>query len=1548
MSDVVNNVDLDVDHNAAFAAAIDNRFGANASGMLTARLVQLAPPSLTPTAAPARPSAMPSAFVAVQPASLSQWLSRSDTLVIDIRPHAAFTNARLPHALSLSVPSTLLKRPLFSLERLAAMLPSVASRTRFLSWRSFDRILVYDADSSAIPDSSNIHGLLRKFRNESFGGQLAWIQGGFQAVWRDHRQYAYTDPPTPEVDTEDEDMDASPSLRTNHLPSAAFTAASTSLATSHKTKRPHPTSTFPASDAQSDRPAFNPFFDAIRQNVELSHGITERIPLRLPRRVRRRIDDLPFRWLQDIVRRADALPSLPVATDHMVSSDSDSDLPTRSTPLPEPDPADVDEGTEALAMQFYRIELAEQRRLMGVMEHHSKESGGVVAANMPSQQDAIFPFSITAGVEKGTKNRYRNIWPFEHARVRLHARHRRAPKPSVPVSSKPMFTSVSTPHHAPSSAPGSFHSLRTSHNLGSFRQGEGSPRSTSDTDSSDWDDYVNASFVQPLCTSRRYIATQGPLPATFTDFWTLVWEQNVHVIVMLTRQIEGAMVKCGAYWVDERFGPLRLKMLEESGEEIADAVPSRLNPFEATMASQQDTSTSNKSSESPTHSSMIRRVFELSHARYPSAGKRRIIQLQYLGWPDMNVPDDPRGVLSLVWEVQRAVEETKAEDASKLARAQPVHIVKPDFEPTSATSSDEVDECTGIAKNAMGDHAPVLLHCSAGVGRTGGFIAVDAVLDGVRREMRQRVYNIDSVPPATNASQTSVTRTLGNSNSDSSASSGPGTGSRSGSGLASGSCGELADASGSGSGSYLGSQGLRGSPEAPAAARSEDLMDVDHDNAAPLSEDNPSFEDTTGRRDAAGSIVGGTVSIPMSSGKADEVSNPAPVFAVASRSSSHLSPNADTSQPRNRDRGTECIVEESGPKANGEDVVYARGDGENGGLVVHVPFVVGDQDAPVQIGMDVDQDMRHDLSSVLVNGRSMETMVDTFTRRWAEIVQDETGVTRGVAIPMEGQGSSPGSGSDSKSEPNSNEQSPMAVGNTNDASHPVQLRAGLSAPLFPQTSVTSLVGSSSPEDSPGFDRLNQHRHHSHLFASSSATASSSSSPLTSISPGSISSHSAPNRESKEKMDIQASADFSTKGPEHSRVRTISAPPGQTRPPPPKLDLSAFSPHPATVASRNSTISGSASTSEQPSLAPAGALSSVGRHTEIFLSVKGAFITSISNTLPLGHSFTEISSPRQPYVALDALPSRAFASTSTAPQQGGFGNTPRPRSSATATGAALAPTTFGLFNYAQGQVARMQASLANSTAPSSSRVASGLSSEDESPPASRASSLPLSAQNTGTSSAQDVSAAESSHFEQRLPSKVFGPSDSSPPNSHLLAATQPPARSANVDYKDPRPLHGDHSPPPLSGFEDPICEVVQDMREQRMSLCQSLRQYVFVHSAIIEGALMVVDEELERAKGIMAARTPSTSHKDNTAINRTRLQEKDATQLPTSLPHTPPPMRPSLGNYLSSGSMSSSPSTGKRVASPTELPRKDKKGDISLSKRPSIKRKQASSEESLGY
>ena len=47
---------------------------------------------------------------------------------------------------------------------------------------------------------------------------------------------------------------------------------------------------------------------------------------------------------------------------------------------------------------------------------------------------------------------------------------------------------------------------------------------------------------------RAYVATQGPLPATFDDFWRMVWEQNSHMIIMLTQLVERGRVRDKAYF----------------------------------------------------------------------------------------------------------------------------------------------------------------------------------------------------------------------------------------------------------------------------------------------------------------------------------------------------------------------------------------------------------------------------------------------------------------------------------------------------------------------------------------------------------------------------------------------------------------------------------------------------------------------------------------------------------------------------------------------------------------------------------------------------------------------------------------------------------------------------------------------------------------------------------------------------------------------------------------------------------------------------------------
>jgi tyrosine-protein phosphatase non-receptor type 11 len=41
---------------------------------------------------------------------------------------------------------------------------------------------------------------------------------------------------------------------------------------------------------------------------------------------------------------------------------------------------------------------------------------------------------------------------------------------------------------------------------------------------------------------KYYIATQGCLPSTMSDFWDMVWQENTRVIVMTTKEIERGKV----------------------------------------------------------------------------------------------------------------------------------------------------------------------------------------------------------------------------------------------------------------------------------------------------------------------------------------------------------------------------------------------------------------------------------------------------------------------------------------------------------------------------------------------------------------------------------------------------------------------------------------------------------------------------------------------------------------------------------------------------------------------------------------------------------------------------------------------------------------------------------------------------------------------------------------------------------------------------------------------------------------------------------------------
>jgi hypothetical protein len=224
-------------------------------------------------------------------------------------------------------------------------------------------------------------------------------------------------------------------------------------------------------------------------------------------------------------------------------------------------------------------------------------------------------------------------------------------------------------------------------------------------------------------------------------------------------------------------------------------------------------------------------------------------------------------------------------------------------------------------------------------------------------------------------------------------------------------------------------------------------------------------------------------------------------------------------------------------------------------------------------------------------------------------------------------------------------------------------------------------------------------------------------------------------------------------------------------------------------------------------------------------------------------------------------------------------------------------------------------------------------------------LPLSARMSGLKSSESPPVNEDSP-----------PNGSDPFFSHSQSQSDqhsPPA----FDYTRPRQLHDHrHSPVLLSTLDEPIHRVIEDMREQRMSLCQSLRQYVFVHRAVIEGVLMLIDEEstaygktwkdndLEDLSKSIAAHFPIFTTKQTATSESGSFESSN--EPATSFGSAPGTSGSGIsGSDGTKCSMEVSPIHGKRRASPTELPKQDKKGDARMSKRPSIKHALRSSDES---
>ncbi|XP_004641749.1 tyrosine-protein phosphatase non-receptor type 22 [Octodon degus] len=137
---------------------------------------------------------------------------------------------------------------------------------------------------------------------------------------------------------------------------------------------------------------------------------------------------------------------------------------------------------------------------------------------------------------------------------------------------------------------------------------------TSDEDSS----YINANFIKGVYAPRAYIATQGPLPSTLLDFWRMIWEYSVLIIVMACMEFEMGKKKCERYWAEP--GQTQLQF----------------GPFSVSCEAERR------------KSDYIIRTLK---AKFNSE-TRTIYQFHYKNWPDHDVPSSLDPILELIWDMR--------------------------------------------------------------------------------------------------------------------------------------------------------------------------------------------------------------------------------------------------------------------------------------------------------------------------------------------------------------------------------------------------------------------------------------------------------------------------------------------------------------------------------------------------------------------------------------------------------------------------------------------------------------------------------------------------------------------------------------------------------------------------------------------------------------------------------------------------------------------------------------------------------------------------------
>jgi protein-tyrosine phosphatase len=207
----------------------------------------------------------------------------------------------------------------------------------------------------------------------------------------------------------------------------------------------------------------------------------------------------------------------------------------------------------------------------------------------------------------------------------------------------------------------------------------------------------------------------------FGHFWEMVWQEGVEVIVMLTRCIEEGREKCGVYYPGTVGEVLEL---EGDGEENWGSV--KCTALSEEWRTQIRELTLSKRIKSAKNEKRELEVDEGASAEPTEEGKveeKKVWHFLFLGWPDQEVPQSPedqKALLELIRMTRFRINAVIDHKAEPEAHLQP----QPQATPSSSSSLPS----SSVLPSSNLEYKPRIVHCSAGVGRTGTFIALDYLL----------------------------------------------------------------------------------------------------------------------------------------------------------------------------------------------------------------------------------------------------------------------------------------------------------------------------------------------------------------------------------------------------------------------------------------------------------------------------------------------------------------------------------------------------------------------------------------------------------------------------------------------------------------------------------------------------------------------------------------------------------------------------------------------------------------------------------------------------